>query len=142
MALPTHDLNSARQQPQENILESQTAPVRSPTASLRDRLRRALALTVREPDLDSLEQWLQPDPSQQEFLRDYRRLKRSPGRNVIQSLTWYHVHNERPAGASDSLVGESPAENPVRQSSATFSQALDEFSSKLRLGSDSSLKVW
>ncbi|KAK0111696.1 hypothetical protein ONS95_002040 [Cadophora gregata] len=167
MASATNGSITTQQHPPQETLESQVAPEVRPTINWRDRLRRAFTFSLHEPEPDVLEQWLldqllrgevdpdqrgfrglldqllhgQVDHDQREFLRIYRRLKQSPGADIVESLTHYHVFctHALPGVSQDSY--DSTATHSIENSTITVSHAFDEFCSKIRLYSDASLRI-
>ncbi|KAH9214256.1 hypothetical protein DL95DRAFT_462245 [Leptodontidium sp. 2 PMI_412] len=134
---------TAQDHPQQDAQGSEKVSIIGLATTVRNGLLRAFSFGLQEPDPDSLEQWLQTDPSQEHyfFLRDYKRMKLSPGKEIVDSLTKYYVFS---AVASEALAntGEDNHETDhSTKSNITLSQALDDFYSNLRTSSNPSLRI-
>ncbi|KAL2065254.1 hypothetical protein VTL71DRAFT_2923 [Oculimacula yallundae] len=105
------------------------------------RFTRAFSAGFHETHPDQLEQWLMVDSSQNGFLKDYRKLKELPGKDIIKCLTRYYVVNTRIPPASVNISEEDQSNADISHAKDTFSNALDELSAKIRPRSHRSLQV-
>lgn len=125
---PTHNPRPASRHyhSQPRARGSQQAPESNPPDTAQCFLSWVIKIFVNDPNPDQLQRLLQPDPSKKYFLRDYRKLKTSPGKTIVESLVNLYVFHAPPAGSSESTSGEGIGTDHGDQSNITFSHALNE----------------
>ncbi|KAG4443860.1 hypothetical protein IFR05_000626 [Cadophora sp. M221] len=124
-------------------LSNDTASNIGLATTVRNGLLHAISFDLQKPDPDSLEQWLQTDTSQEHyfFLRDYKKMKLSPGKEIVDSLTKYYVFSDLASEALANTGEENHETDHFTKSKITLSQALDDFCSNFRTGSNPSLRI-
>ncbi|KAH7317901.1 hypothetical protein BKA65DRAFT_570474 [Rhexocercosporidium sp. MPI-PUGE-AT-0058] len=137
-------IHSPTSQPlaQPDTQDSEKASIIGIVINARNGLLKAFSFGLQEPEPDLLEKWLQTDPSHKHYLlQDYKRIKLSPGKEIVDRLTKYYVFDALTFGSTANTSEMNHEMNHSERSNLTLSHALDNFCTKLQTGSDPSLRI-